>query len=163
MCGNPALCSETKVCPVLSVSHPAKSKCLITDADQPVTDTFYNQIQIYFLLSIIPWAVLCSCHSSKTPLLLLPPGMKQQLGCLTSPLQQRHNPDKQQMSYFISSFGLGTAENQQFSYLAQVTCASLSVLCQHRCRQTLPAGLIAVYGLLTQGKGLGVRLWAASP
>lgn len=40
MCGNPALCSETKVCPVLSVSYPAKRKCLITDTDQPVTDNF---------------------------------------------------------------------------------------------------------------------------
>lgn len=59
---------ETKVCPVLSVSHPAKRKCLTTDTDQLVTDTFYNQIQIYFLLSIIPWAALCYCSSSKHPL-----------------------------------------------------------------------------------------------
>lgn len=41
------LCALKPKC-VLSVSHPAKRKCLITDTDQPVTDTFYNQIQIYF-------------------------------------------------------------------------------------------------------------------
>lgn len=84
MCGNPALCFETKVC-VLSVSKPAKRKCLIPDTDQPVRDTsFYNQIYFYFLLSIILWAVLCQCSSFKTSLLLPPLGMKQQLGCLPS-------------------------------------------------------------------------------
>lgn len=31
---------ETKVY-VLSVSHPAKRKCLIMDTDQPVTDTSF--------------------------------------------------------------------------------------------------------------------------
>lgn len=31
---------ETKVC-VLSVSHPAKRKCLIIDTDQPVIDTSF--------------------------------------------------------------------------------------------------------------------------
>lgn len=50
---------ETKVY-VLSVSHPAKRKCLIMDTDQPVTDNFFLQI---YLLSIIPWAILCYCSS----------------------------------------------------------------------------------------------------
>lgn len=62
---------ETKVY-VLSVSHPAKRKCLIMDTDQPVKDTSSDLLIKHHTMG---YPVLLQLL--KTPFLLMPLEMKQ--------------------------------------------------------------------------------------